>query len=134
MKTIIALLLLIAATCGAQTIVTTNLINFSYITGTNNGNVYYETNVLIPQQRIVLQTAGVTNFNALGVSNVIARLQVSIDASNTNWVTLQTVYPTTTNANVDSVLSSFGKVTLPLRVQIVTTNSTGIAVYRQRVL
>ena len=134
MKTIIYLLCLCASLAGAQTIITTNLLNFTYLTGTNNGNVYYETNVLIPRQRLVLQTAGITNFNALGVSNVIARLQLSIDASNTNWVTLQTIYPTVTNANVDSIVSSFGRISLPLRVQVVTTNSTGVAVYGQRIV
>lgn len=133
MKTIIALLSLFTITASAQTIVTTNLLNFTYVNGTNNGNVYYETNVLIPIQNLVIQTTGITNANALGVTNVIARLQLSIDSSNTNWVTLQTIYPTTTNANVDSIKTSFGRVSLPLRLQLVTTNATGLAAYRQTI-
>lgn len=135
MKTIALLITLCAAlTARAQTIVSTNLLTFTYVNGTNNGNVYYVTNVLIPKQLLLIQHAGITNYNAKGVSNLIARLQVSIDASNTNWVTLQTIYPTVTNPVSDSVLTDFGKITLPLRVQVVTTNAIGVAVYGQRLI
>lgn len=133
MKTITSFLFLCAAIASGQTIISTNLLPLTYVNGTNNGYVYTATNILIPQQRIVLHHLGITNANALGRSNIIARLQVSIDASNTNWVTLQTIYPTVTNAISDSVITSFGRVSLPMRVQIVTTNALGVAVYRQEV-
>lgn len=138
MKTKIAIIIAafagFIATANAQELITTNILSLTYVNGTNNGIVYYETNVFIPKQRIVLNHLGITNNNALGRSNIIARLQLSIDASNTNWVTLETFYPTVTNSISDSVISTFGKISLPLRVQIVTTNSIGVAVYSQRII
>lgn len=133
MKKLFALILFLAGNAGAQTVISTNLLPLTYVNGTNNGYVYWETNVYIPKQRIILNHLGITNNNALGQSNLVARLQLSIDGSNTNWTTLQTIYPTATNALTDSIISSFGKISLPLRVQIVTTNSIGVAVYRQEI-
>lgn len=132
MKTLTTLLLLVASIAGAETIlVTTNLHNYGQISGVSNGNVYFATNVYIPPQTFIFQSGPITNANGLGVTNLVAELQLSIDSSNTNWVTLDTFYPSTTNATVDTVTTDFGKISLPLRVRLTTTNSLPAAVYRQ---
>jgi len=131
MKTLTLLFLFVASIAGAQTIVTTNLINLTYINGTNTGNVYYETNATIPRQRIVLQNLGITNGGAYGVTNVVARLQAQIGGG---WTTLETFYPSTTNAIVDSLVSTSAKASIPMRVEVVTTNAIGISTLRQLVV
>lgn len=130
------LLCLLALSAGAQTIISTNLLNLTYVSGTNNGNVYWETNVSIPAQRLMLQHIGITNVPTAGIltNALLYRLQLSIDGSNTNWVTLETFYPSTTNATVDDEISTVRKISLPLRIQVVTTNTIGVSVFRQRTL
>lgn len=123
------LILLLCISASAQNVVTTNLHNFGYINGTNNGNVFYSTNVLIPKERIVLHSGGITNVPVAGITNSIT-LRLQVQGSNT-WITLQSYKVSTTNAVVDTIDSSFGKIALPMRVVVETTNSLQIGVYRQ---
>lgn len=133
MKTIITLLfaLTVTLTASAQTLTSTNVLPFTYYTGTNNSYYWLETNVTIPKQRIQFYHAGITNFNALGTSNVVIRLQMQIS---NDWTTIETSYPSATNSITDVLSSNISKVAIPFRIQVVTTNLTGANAFRQQII
>lgn len=132
MKTLTALILLCASIAGAQTITSTNIVPYTFYTGTNNSYEFITTNLVYrTPDRIQFNHGGITNFNALNNTNVIIRLQLNI--SNT-WVTIQTFYPTATNANTtDNFTSTARNVAIPARVQVVTTNQTAYGVFSEQV-
>ena len=116
----------------------TNLVSLSYINGTNNGNVYYASNIYVPRQKFLFQTLGITNggyagsYTTNGITNAVrVNIQISVDASNTNWVTLTTWTPNHTNAVVDSFDEDLDLIALPIRAQVITTNAIGVSVFKQ---
>lgn len=116
----------------------TNLVTLTYVNGTNNGNVYYASNISIPRQRFLFQTLGITNagysgnYTTNGITNAVqVNMQLSIDASNTNWVTLYTWTPNHTNPVVDNYDEELDRITLPIRAQVITTNAIGVSVFKQ---
>ena len=116
----------------------TNLVSLQYINGTNNGNVYYASNIYVPRQKFLFQTLGITNggyagsYTTNGITNAVTvNIQISVDASNTNWVTLTTWTPNHTNAVVDSFDEELDRIALPIRAQVITTNAIGVSVFKQ---
>ena len=116
----------------------TNLVSLSYINGTNNGNVYYASNIYVPRQKYLFQSLGITNagfsgnYTTNGITNrITVNIQLSVDASNTNWVTLYTWTPSHTNAVVETYSEEFDRIALPIRAQVITTNSIGVSVFKQ---
>lgn len=117
----------------------TNLVNLQYINGTSAPGVYYASNIYIPRQKFIFQSLGITNtagysgsYTTNGITNsLIVNIQISIDGSNTNWMTLATWRPSTTNATVESFNEEIDRIALPIRAQVITTNSIGVSVFTQ---
>lgn len=116
----------------------TNLVSLSYINGTNNGNVYYASNIYVPRQKYLFQSLGITNtgfsgnYTTNGITNrITVNIQLSVDPANSNWVTLYTWTPSHTNAVVETYNEEFDRIALPIRAQVITTNSIGAAVFKQ---
>jgi hypothetical protein len=116
----------------------TNLLSLTYVNGTNYGNVTWVSNVYVPKERFIMQSLGITNggysgsYTTNGITNAITvYLQVSVDGSNTNWITLTSWKPSHTNAVVEAVNDEFDRIALALRAQIVTTNALGVSVFKQ---
>lgn len=109
----------------------TNLVSLQYISGTSNAGVYYASNIYIPRQKFLFQSLGITNGGSTATQRLTVNIQVSIDPSNTNWVTLHTWNPTTTNATVESFGDDLDRIALPIRAQVITTNAIGAAVFKQ---
>ena len=114
----------------------TNLLSLTYVNGTNNGSVYYASNIVVPMQRFTIQSLGITNggyagdYTTNGITNAITiNLQYSVDSSNSNWVTLATYKPNTTNALVEISSQVIGQIAIPMRMQVVTTNALGVAIF-----
>ena len=114
----------------------TNLLSLTYVNGTNNGGVYYASNIVVPVQKFTIQSLGITNggysgnYTTNGITNAITiNLQYSVDASNTNWITLATYKPSTTNASVEISPQVIGQIAIPMRMQVITTNELGVAVF-----
>jgi hypothetical protein len=135
MKAILAIILSLVAISSPAA---TNLLSLTYVNGTVNAGHYYASNIAIPRQRYLIQSLGITNggyagsYLTNGITNAITvNLQISIDGSNTNWVTLQSWRPSGTNAEVDSLTVDFEKIALPIRAQIITTNALGVSVFQQ---
>ena len=104
MKYLLSLLVMVAGLAHAANPLT-NLLSLNYVNGTNPGGVYYASNIIVPLQKFTIQSMGITNadhagsYTTNGVTNCITiNLQMSVDASNTNWITLATYSPSTTNA------------------------------------
>ena len=93
MKTILCFLL--SAFCLAAS-AATNLLSLTYVNGTNNGAAIAVTNVVFSRQEFIFQSLGITNalggsYLTNGVTNAITiNLQYSVDAANSNWITLAT--------------------------------------------
>jgi hypothetical protein len=121
----------------ASTNVVTNLFSLAYNNGTNAGGVYYVSNVIVPLQSWLIQSLGITNvgsgsYTTNGITNVLrVNLQWSVDPANSNWVTIGSWTPSTTNATVESWNTNIGYLALPIRAQIVTTNTIGASVFTQ---
>lgn len=116
----------------------TNLVSLQYISGTSNGGVYYASNIYIPRQKFLFQSLGITNggfggnYTTNGITNrVTVNIQLSIDPSNTNWMTLYTWTPNHTNPVVESFDEELDRIALPIRAQVITTNAIGAAVFKQ---
>lgn len=117
----------------------TNLFNLAQTGGTtlttNNGNTFLVGGIYIPSQQFTFQTLGLTNAAAgsyltNGITNQLTiNIQISVDPGNSNWVTLASWAPSTTNAYVDSFKPTFNSITLPMRAQIVTSNSVGVGTF-----
>lgn len=114
----------------------TNLLNLTYVNGTNNGNIYYASNIVVPLQRFLIQSLGITNTTpatnsatADNTNRLSVNIQISVDGSNTNWLTLTTLHPTTTNAAVTSFSVDNLRIALPIRAQVVTTNTIGVTIF-----
>jgi hypothetical protein len=135
MKTILAAILLSLALAAQAANPLTNLLSLAYVNGTNNGGVYYASNIIVPLQKFTLQSLGITNvlggsYTTNGVTNrITAYLQWSVDPANATWVTIATYAPTTTNATVENINSVIGQIAIPMRLQIVTTNAIGVATF-----
>ncbi len=115
----------------AQTLSSTNILPYTYYSGTNNSYTFLVTNISLPKQHWTQFThGGITNFNALGRTNIIIRYQLQIS---NDWVTIETHYPSATNATTDSFLSTVSKVSIPGRIQVVTTNSLPMGALRSQV-
>ena len=125
--------MLCALSCEAAT----NLLSLTYVNGTNNGAAVAVTNVVFPKQEFIFQTLGITNvyggsYLTNGVTNAIAiNLQYSVDAANSNWITLATWTPDSTNALVEDYATSARRITLSVRAQVITTNALGAAVFQK---
>ena len=135
MKTIFLISILFASLAYSAP---TNLVTLTYVNGTNNGNVYYASNISIPRQRFLFQTLGITNagysgnYTTNGITNAVqVNIQLSIDGSNTNWTTLYTWTPNHTNPVVDNYDEELDRITLPIRAQVITTNAIGVSVFKQ---
>jgi len=134
MKTLLALLIVLS---GLTTQAATNLLTLSYVNGTNNGNVYYASNIFVPRQKYIIQHLGITNvasgsYTTNGITNsILVNIQLSIDGSNTNWVTLATWKPSGTNAGVETLTDEFDRIALPIRAQVITTNALGVSIFNQ---
>ena len=116
----------------------TNLLSLTYVNGTSGGGVYYSTNTFVAVQKFTIQSLGITNggysgnYTTNGVTNcIVVNLQFSVDPANSNWVTLATWSPSTTNATVESVSQDVGSFAIPMRMQVITTNALGVAVFTQ---
>jgi hypothetical protein len=138
MKTLCSLLLVFVAGLAHAANPLTNLLNLTYVNGTNPGGVYYASNVIVPLQKFTIQSLGITNagysgsYTTNGVTNcIVINLQMSVDASNTNWITLATYSPSTTNATVESLNAVVGQISIPMRMQVITTNALGVSVFTQ---
>lgn len=114
---------------------TTNLFNLASVTGTNAGNTFNVSGVFVPKQQFLFQSLGITNassgsYTTNGITNVIqVNVQISVDAANSNWVTLATWAPSTTNATVENFTPTFSSISLPMRAQIVTSNACTVATF-----
>lgn len=124
---IFALLLVLSATVPARA-GTTNLLNLQVVNGTNNGATFSASGIYIPPQKFLFQNLGLTNVNG-NTSVLTINVQISVDAANSNWVTLATYTPSITNAQVDSFNPTFNAVTLPMRAQVITTNATSVSTF-----
>jgi hypothetical protein len=132
------LVILFSASFSARAGVT-NLFNLGQTGGstltTNNGNTFSVPGIYIPPQKFTFQSLGLTNavagsYLTNGITNQLSiNIQVSVDAANSNWVTLATWTPSSTNAYVDTFNPTFNAITLPMRAQIVTSNSVGVATF-----
>lgn len=135
MKT--ALCFLISAFCFAAAAESTNLLSLTYVNGTNTGNVFWASNIYVPRQKFIVQSLGITNsasgsYTTNGITNSITvHFQLSVDASNTNWITLATWTPVSTNALVANIDDEFARIALPMRAQVITTNALGVSVFKQ---
>lgn len=135
MKTIYTLILSLIA--GSSFAASTNLLSLIQVDGTNVGNVYYASNIFVPRQKYLVQHTGITNsasgsYLTNGITNSITvNFQISVDGGNSNWVTLATWHPATTNASVEEIDDEFGRIALPMRAQVITTNSLGVSVFKQ---
>jgi len=117
----------------------TNLFNLAQTGGsvltTNNGNTFTVPGVYVPAQTFTFQSLGLTNaaagsYTTNGITNQLTiNIQISVDGANSNWVTLASWSPSTTNAYVDTFKPQFNAITLPMRAQIVTSNSCGVSTF-----
>jgi len=73
----------------------------------------------VPQGRFFVSNGGLTATNALHVN-----VQVSVDG--TNFVTVATYWPSSTNAVTDSFSPGYAAQTIYLRTQAVTTNAVSV--------
>lgn len=71
---------------------TTNLFDYAYVGGTTNGRTFTASGVYIPPQKFLVQSGGITNDlpNLIGTNVVAVYIEFSVDAANSNWVTLAT--------------------------------------------
>ena len=139
MKRFPILLLALLGLCISSRAGVTNLFNLAQTGGstltTNNGNTFSVSGIYIPSQQFTLQSLGLTNAVASsyltnGITNQLTiYIQVSVDSGNSNWLTLASWSPSTTNAYVDSFKPTFSSITLPMRAQIVTSNSCGVGTF-----
>jgi len=118
--------------------VITNLHSLAYVNGSVGGGVYYASNVIVPRQKFTFQSLGITNggysgsYTTNGITNAITvNIQYSVDPANSNWITLATYTPTTTNGTVELISTNIGYIALPMRAQVVTTNSLGVSIFTQ---
>lgn len=132
MKIIFSILILFCSTWNIRADSNTNLLSLTYVNGTNNGGVYWASNCIVPLQKILAQSLGITNGGATATNFVRINLQWSVDAANTNWTTVATFYPSTTNATVDLFSTNFGAIRIPFRAQVITTNTIGVAVFKEQ--
>ena len=124
------------ASAASSSTLTTNLLSLSYNDGTNGAGVYYASNVIVPLQKFTMQSLGITNaawggsYTTNGITNLVkVNIQYSVDPANSNWITLATWAPNTTNASAELFSTNIGYINLPMRAQIVTTNSIGVSVF-----
>lgn len=116
----------------------TNLLSLTYVNGTNNGNVFYASNIFVPRQKFIVQSLGITNANPGGsyttngiTNSITVHFQLSVDGGNSNWVTLATWTPDGTNSLVANIDDEFARIALPMRAQVITTNALGVSVFKQ---
>jgi hypothetical protein len=141
MKTLLSTLILLcalAAQAATSSTLVTNLYSLAYNNGTNGAGVYYASNVIVPLQKFTIQSLGITNaawsgsYTTNGITNLLkVNIQYSVDPANSNWVTLATWAPGTTNATVELFSTNIGYINIPMRAQIVTTNSIGVSIFTQ---
>jgi len=113
---------------------TTNLFPTAAVNGTNNGGTFAVSNVYFPPQNFLFQIGAISNAWFSGVTNIVAiNFQISVDAANTNWLTLATYHPSSTNGITEKFTGPTGAAcitTLVGRAQIVTSNSIQITTYK----
>jgi hypothetical protein len=131
MKKLLFSLYILAFSLSVWADVTTNLISLTYINGTNGGGVYYASNVIVPTQKYIIQSLGITNGGATATNFITVNIQYSVDPANSNWQTLVTYHPATTNATVELLSTNIGLIALPMRAQVITTNSLGVSIFKQ---
>ena len=121
----------------AQASVVTNLVTYGNYNGTNFTSVIQLPGVYVPSPTFLSQFGAITNggfsgsYTTNGITNCITHIwQISIDGSNSNWVSLATFNPTGTNGEFDTWTPAPSGITLYQRVIAVTTNSLASGVTR----
>ena len=127
---ILAIILAVFTAASAHAALTsTNLFTFAPVNGTTNGNNFSLAGVYLPQRSYLIQNGGTTN--AAGTNAWSVAIQISLDG--TNFTTVATYRPSTTNAAMDVYTPSLSSQTITARAQIITTNpiSVGTTVVAQ---
>lgn len=118
----------VAVTAAAQT--TTNLFPYGAVNGTNNGGWVIVSNVYIPTKTFLIQVGNITNAPTASITNAITvQIQVSVDGANSNWVTVATYNPSSTNALTEKFIPTLSSIALAMRARIITTNSLPVGTY-----
>ena len=91
---------------------------------TSNSTSVIVSSVTVPSQRLFVSHSGLTSIN-----NLVGYAQVSLDG--TNFVTVATYTPSSTNAETESVTMGSSSNAIYLRFSAVTTNSVGVGVILQ---
>jgi hypothetical protein len=122
-----ALVMMAEVTAPAQT---TNLSAYGPVNGTNNGGWITVSNVYIPTKSFLIQYGNITNAPAANITNAITvQIQVSVDGANSNWVTVATYNPSSTNALTEKFVPTLSSITLAMRARIITTNSLPVGTF-----
>lgn len=123
---------MLLATAMAQT----NLVDYGPNNGTNGSKVISLPNTYFPSQAFNIQFGNITNtpypgdWSTNGITNSIqVDWQISIDAANSNWVTLATFVPTGTNGSYARFTPLGVSTNIPQRVRVRTTNSLSVGVW-----
>jgi hypothetical protein len=127
MKNIFALFIgvLIVLPASAQIVGTNSLSLQAVATTTVNGTAFSLGGISIPTRQHLIQNTGITG-PSNGTNALVVNVQLSMDGS--NWVTVSTYRPTTTNATVDLFAPSTHDIACYMRAQAVTTNTVTVGV------
>jgi hypothetical protein len=130
----LSLMLVVFSSAGQST----NLYNYAPVSGISNTPAFSVISGIVTRPAFLFQSGPITNassgsFTTNGVTNAISfNIQFSVDANNSNWITLTNFNPFMTNGEVDAFAPNFNQITVPLfmRLQIVTTNQLSAGAYR----
>ncbi len=94
------------------------------VNGTANSTGLVAGTVNVPRGTFLISNGGLTQTNAL-----LVNVQYSLD--NTNWLTMATYGPSSTNSTTDTFIPAISPPNIYMRVQVVTTNSVSMGIIYQ---
>ncbi len=125
MGVVVALIIVFAAAVMSVRGTNTWLVGtMATVNGTSNSVSMVMGTMSLPPGFVVVNNGGLNNTNDLTV-----RAQISLD--DTNFVTVSTWQPTTTNAGSAVFAPMYAAQTLRIRIQVVTTNAINVGVLYQ---
>lgn len=128
-KLFCCLCLLISKLPAMAVLTGTNAIDYQVvISTTNNGTGFSIINVVMPPRTFLIQHSGITGqvSSVSGTNSLKVNMQISADGA--NWTTVGTYIPARTNATVDTFAPNLSQLTLYMRAQAITTNTTTVGV------
>lgn len=130
MKTILPIVLLaLFASLASSQIIPTNTISLQAVASTTlNGTAFSLGGISLPTRQHIIQHTGIAgqSSSTSGTNSLAVNIQVSFD--NSNWTTIATYNPSSTNATTDLYAPSSHGITCYMRAQAVTTNTVTVAV------